>query len=124
MPTWPPISRRCRRNGQRLTVKQHLAAIRILHDWLVTGQVMASNPAHAVRGPRYSASKGSTPVLSSEEATALLEDMDVSTVVGLRDRAIVAVMAYTFARVGVLVALSVEDYSTKKTASSIAPVGI
>lgn len=63
-------------------------------------------------------------MLSSEEATALLEDMDVSTVVGLRDRAIVAVMAYTFARVGVLVALSVEDYSTKKTASSIAPVGI
>jgi hypothetical protein len=43
---------------------------------------------------------------------------------GPPDRAIVAVMAYTFARVGVLVALSVEDYSTKKTASSIAPVGI
>ena len=44
-------------------------------------------------------------MLSSEEATALLEDMDVSTVVGLRDRAIVAVMAYTFARVGVVVPL-------------------
>lgn len=43
MPTWPPISRRCRRNGQRLTVKQHLKAIRMLYDWLVTGQVMASN---------------------------------------------------------------------------------
>ena len=47
------------------TVKQHLACIRMLFDWLVTGQVVPSNPAHAVRGPRHSVSKGSTPVLSS-----------------------------------------------------------
>jgi site-specific recombinase XerD len=96
------------------TVKQHLAAIRMLFDWLVTGQVMPSNPAHAVRGPRYSVSKGTTPVLSSEEASALLENMDVSRVVGLRDRAIIAVMTYTFARVGAVVALNVEDYYAQK----------
>jgi site-specific recombinase XerD len=96
------------------TVKQHLAAIRMLFDWLVTGQVMPSNPAHAVRGPRYSVNKGSTPVLSSEEATGLLENMDVSTVVGLRDRAVIAVMTYTFARVGAVVALNVEDYYAQK----------
>jgi integrase len=63
-------------------------------------------------GPRHSVSKGSTPVLSSEEATALLTGMDVSNVVGLRDRAIIAVMTYTFARVGAVVALTVEDYYT------------
>jgi integrase/recombinase XerD len=68
-------------------VKRHLACIRMLFDWLVTGQVMPSNPAHSVRGPRHSITKGVTPVLSSEEATALLTGMDVSTVVGLRDRA-------------------------------------
>jgi integrase/recombinase XerD len=96
------------------TVKQHLACIRMLFDWLVTGQVMPSNPAHSVRGPRHSVSKGSTPVLSSEEATALLTGMDVSTVVGLRDRAIIAVMTYTFARVGAVVALTVEDYFSQK----------
>jgi len=96
------------------TVKQHLACIRMLFDWLVTGQVMPSNPAHSVRGPRHSVSKGSTPVLSSEEATALLTGMDVSTVVGLRDRAIIAVMTYTFARVGAVVALAVEDYYPQK----------
>jgi site-specific recombinase XerD len=96
------------------TVKQHLACIRMLFDWLVTGQVMPSNPAHSVRGPRHSVSKGSTPVLSSDEATALLTGMDVSTVVGLRDRAIVAVMTYTFARVGAVVALTVEDYFSQK----------
>jgi site-specific recombinase XerD len=59
-------------------------------------------------------SKGSTPVLSSEEATALLTVMDVSTVVGLRDRAIIAVMTYTFARVGAVVALLIEDYFSQK----------
>jgi site-specific recombinase XerD len=96
------------------SVKQHLACIRMLFDWLVTGQVMPANPAHAVRGPRHSVSKGVTPVLSSEEATALLKNMDVSTVVGLRDRALIAVMTYTFARVGAVVALDVEDYYPQK----------
>jgi site-specific recombinase XerD len=72
------------------------------------------NPAHSVRGPRHSVSKGVTPVLSSEEATALLAGMDVSSVVGLRDRAIIAVMTYTFARVGAVVALNVEDYFPQK----------
>jgi integrase/recombinase XerD len=96
------------------TVKQHLACIRMLFDWLVTGQVMPSNPAHSVRGPRHSVNKGSTPVLSSEEATTLLTGMDVSSIVGLRDRAIIAVMTYTFARVGAVVALTVEDYFPQK----------
>ena len=96
------------------TVKQHLACICTLFDWLVIGQVMPSNPAHSVRGPRHSVTKGVTPVLSAEEATALLTGMDVSTVVGLRDRAIIAVMTYTFARVGTVVALAVEDYYPQK----------
>jgi site-specific recombinase XerD len=96
------------------SVKQHLACIRMLFDWLVTGQVIPSNPAHSVRGPRHSVSKGVTPVLSSEEATALLAGMDVSSVVGLRDRALIAVMTYTFARVGAVVALNVEDYFPQK----------
>jgi integrase/recombinase XerD len=96
------------------TVKQHLACIRMLFDWLVIGQVMPTNPAHSVRGPRHSVTKGVTPVLSSEEATALLTGMNVSTVVGLRDRAIIAMMTYTFARVGAVVALTVEDYFSQK----------
>jgi site-specific recombinase XerD len=59
-------------------------------------------------------SKGVTAVLSSEEATTLLKGMDVSSVVGLRDRAIFAVMTYTFARAGAVVALNVEDYYSQK----------
>jgi site-specific recombinase XerD len=96
------------------TVKQHLACIRMLFDWLVIGQIMPTNPAHSVRGPRHSVTKGVTPVLSSEETTALLTGMNVSTVVGLRDRALIAVMTYTFARVGAVVALTVEDYFSQK----------
>lgn len=96
------------------TVKQHLACLRMLFDWLVTGQVVPSNPAHSVRGPRHSVSKGATPVISSEEARDLLDNMDEASVVGLRDRALVAVMAYTFARVSAVVDLKVEDYYLQK----------
>ncbi len=49
------------------TVKQHLAAIRMLFDWLVTGQVISLNPTHSVRGPKHSVKKGKTSVLSAEE---------------------------------------------------------
>ena len=96
------------------TVKQHLACIRMMFDWLVTGQVIPSNPAHAVRGPRHSVAKGSTAVISSAEARELLDSMDAATVVGLRDRAIVATMAFTFARVSAVVGLKVEDYYAQK----------
>lgn len=95
------------------TIKQHLAAIRMLFDWLVVGQVIAANPAHAVRGPRLVVKKGRTPVLNREEARALLSSIDVRTVKGLRDRALIAVMIYTFARVGAVLQLNVGDYYTQ-----------
>jgi hypothetical protein len=60
------------------SVKQHLAAIRMLFDWLVTGHVIEANPAHSVRGPRYTVKKGKTPVLAPEEAHALLESIPVT----------------------------------------------
>ena len=78
------------------------------------GQVIPSNPAHSVRGPRHSVSKGVTPVIASEEARELLASMDVTNLVRLRDRALIAVMAYTFARVSAVVGLTVEDYYPQK----------
>jgi site-specific recombinase XerD len=53
------------------SVKQHLAAIRMLFDWLVTRHVIDTNRAHSVRGPCYAVKKGKTPVLTPEEAHAL-----------------------------------------------------
>ncbi len=91
-------------------MKQHLAAIRMVFDYLVLGQVIPINPAAAVRGPRYSTKRGKTPVLSSEEARQLLGSIDTSSVVGLRDRALIALMVYTFARVGAGIGMDVEDW--------------
>jgi hypothetical protein len=72
------------------SVKQRLAAIRHLFDWLVTGQVVPVNPAGSVRGPRHVVTSGQTPVLDPSEARALLDSIDTSTPAGLRDRALVS----------------------------------
>ena len=92
------------------TVKQHLAAIRMLFDWLVTGQVIPQNPAHAVRGPKHSVKKGKTSVLTAEEMRTLLDSIDLAKLIGVRDRALIALMGYTFARVGAVIQMKVEDY--------------
>jgi site-specific recombinase XerD len=98
---------------EKPTVKQHLAAIRMLFDWLVTGQVVATNPAHAVRGPKHVVKTGKTTVLDAEQARLLLDSIDTSTIVGLRDRALISVMTFAFARIGAVVAMRVEDYYPK-----------
>ena len=91
------------------SVKQHLAALRVLFDWLVVGQVIPVNPASSVRGPRHSVRKGKTPVLAADEARAMLDAIDLTTPIGLRDRALIALMVYTFARVGAALQMRVED---------------
>lgn len=95
------------------TVKQRLAAIRKLLDWLATGGVLEFNPATAVRGPRHSVKKGKTPVLAPDEARQLLDSIDVSTPIGLRDRALIGLMVYSFARIGAAIAMAVEDIYTQ-----------
>ncbi len=82
------------------SVKQRLAAIRHLFDWLVTGQVVPVNPAGSVRGPRHVVTTGQTPVLDPAEVRALLDSIDTSTQDGLRDRALIGLMVYSFARIG------------------------
>jgi len=91
------------------TVKQRLAAIRHLFDWLVTGQIVPHNPAASVRGPSHTARKGKTPVLDATEARQLLDSIDVTTPIGLRDRALIALMVFSFARVGAALAMRVDD---------------
>ncbi|WP_166911563.1 MULTISPECIES: tyrosine-type recombinase/integrase [unclassified Burkholderia] len=91
------------------TVKQRLAAIRHLFDWLVTGQIMPHNPAASVRGPSHVAKTGKTPVLEAAEARQLLDSIDVTMPGGLRDRALIALMMFSFARVGAALAMRVED---------------
>lgn len=105
------------------TVKQNLAALRMLFDWLVTGHVLDVNPAHAVRGPKYVVKKGKTPMLTAEEAHELLESIKITKrvvrngreleepdLLGLRDRALIGLMVYTFSRVGAALQMKVKDY--------------
>ncbi len=91
------------------TVKRHLAAIRGLFDWLVTGQIVPHNPALSVRGPKHSQRRGKTPILGADEARALLDAIDVSTLIGLRDRALIATMLFSFGRVSAVAGMKVKD---------------
>ena len=108
-----------RHPGAKPSVKQHLAAIRMLFDYLVTGGVLPMNPVSSVRGPKHVVKRGKTPVLTADQARTLLDSIETSAIVdsvetplivGLRDRALIAVMVYTFARVGAVVTMKVEDY--------------
>jgi len=96
------------------SVKVRLAALRTLFDWLVVGQVLPSNPSAAVRGPKHVVRKGRTPVLTAEDTRLLLESIDPSSLIGLRDRALIALMTYTFARVGAAAEkMRIEDVYTQ-----------
>lgn len=99
-----------RHPGSTPTVKQHLAAIRMLFDWLVVGQILAMNPAASVRGPKHVVKRGKTPVLDADQARQLLDSIDTAKLSGQRDRALIAVMVFSFARVSAAVSLKVEDY--------------
>ncbi len=106
------------------SIKLHLTALRGLFNWLIMGQVIGVNPAQSVRGPKHVVTKGKTPVLTSEEARRLMDSIRVlvkvkgrngaesqaAATIGLRDRAFIAVMVYTFARVAAVLRLKVRDY--------------
>ncbi len=96
------------------TVKLQLAAIRSCFDWLVTGQIIPFNPAASVRGPKYSLKRGKTPVLRAEEARRLLDCIDTTTMAGLRDRALIGLMAFSFARIGAALGMRVADYCVER----------
>jgi integrase/recombinase XerD len=82
----------------------------MLFDWLIVGQIVEQNPAAAVRGPKHVVRKGKTPVLDGDEAKKLIDSIDVSTIVGLRDRALIALLIYSFARISAALHMNVEDY--------------
>ena len=103
-----PIHAVCWNNPIRMQ-----AAIRMLFDWLVVGQVLPFNPASSVRGPKHVVTRGKTPVLTAEEASGLLDGIDPSTLAGLRDRALIGVLVFRFARITAAVSMRVADYYTR-----------
>jgi integrase len=94
-------------------VKQSLAAIRMLFNWLITGQILPHNSAAAVRGPKHVVKTGKTPVLDGKEWRKLLDAIPTETVRDLRDRALIATLTYSFARIGAALKMKVEDLRSK-----------
>jgi site-specific recombinase XerD len=109
------------------SVKQHLAALRGLFNWLVIKQVVPENPALFVKGPKFSRQVGITPIMEAEQVRLLLDSIpvtrkikvpkkhggghkEVTDIKGLRDRAAIAIMSYTFARVSAVVGVARGDY--------------
>lgn len=122
-------------DGAKPSVKQSLAAIRMLFDWLVVTQIIPVNPASSVRGPKHVVKTGKTPALSADDARHLLKSIPITKkvkrsrrkpsrdnaqyeldsnpvdcIAGIRDQALIATMCFTFARVGAVVGMRVEDY--------------
>jgi len=100
----------------------------MLFDWPITGQVIDANPAAAVRATKHVVKKGKTPVLKADEARELLDSIPLKigpqpkdgepdkrppSLIGLRDRALIAVMVFSFARIGAALGMKVEDYYTE-----------
>ncbi|NJL38483.1 MAG: tyrosine-type recombinase/integrase [Leptolyngbyaceae cyanobacterium SM1_4_3] len=102
-----------RHPGSPPTVNQHLSAIRSLFAWLVEGQVLSSNPGAEVQGVKHRVKCGKTPVLSDEEMVELLGGIDTSSIIGLRDRALIGMMFYSFARISAVLGMNVKDYFPK-----------
>lgn len=92
------------------TLKKQMAAIRMFFSWLTEKGVLAMNPAREVKTPRFSRKEGKTPAFARDEVRLLLDSIDISDVIGHRDKALFAILAYTCSRIGAVVNLKVEDY--------------
>ena len=94
-------------------VKQQLAAVRMLFNWLMTGQVVPASPASAVRGPKHVVKTGKAPVLEAAEWRRLIDAIPTLVVRDLRDRALIATLTYSFARIGAALKMKVEDLQSR-----------
>jgi site-specific recombinase XerD len=101
------------------SVKQELAAIKMLFNWMVIGQVVPTNPAAAVRGPTHVVKTGKTPVLEGTEWRTLLDSIPAVTLRDLRDRALIATLTYSFARINAALKMKVEDLRPRGAAWTI-----
>jgi hypothetical protein len=90
--------------------RSNSTAIRMLFSWLTEKGVLAMNPAREVKTERFSRAEGKTPAFVEGEVQKLLGVIERSTHTGLRDRALLGALAYTFARIGAVVNLKVGDY--------------
>lgn len=92
------------------TVKQHLSSLKMLFDFMVEKQCIAFNPAAGVRPPKHSYKSGKTPKLTQEQTRLFFDSMDGSKLIDYRDRALISVMLFSFARISATVGMRICDY--------------
>jgi integrase/recombinase XerD len=92
------------------SLKQHISAIRMMFSYFVEKGVLSYNPAREVRTEKVRRSVGSTPAFETDDVAKLLASFDTLHLVGLRDRALIGVMAFGFSRISAIVQLRVGDY--------------
>lgn len=92
------------------TKKLHLSGLRHFFDTLVTRHVVVLNPAASVRGERLQVIEGKTPEITIDQCRRLMASVDTSSVIGLRDHAILGILIYTAARVGAIAKLRFGDF--------------
>lgn len=105
--------------GSSPTKKLHLAAIRAFFDKLVVRHILILNPAQSVRGPRYQTMEGRTPEISPQDIRRLFGSIDSLDVVSRRDRAIIAMLVYTAARVGAVARLRIQNLIREEPSWSV-----
>ena len=93
----------------------HLSALRGFFDRLVNRHVVVLNPAASVKGVKDTVMEGKTPEITIDQARTLLASIDTGDVVGLRDRAILATLAYTACRGGAAAKLRLQDFQCDGT---------
>ncbi len=110
--------------GSAAKRNQHLSALRGFFDRLVNRHAVILNPAASVSGVKEQVIEGKTPEITLEQARTLLgsikvaktakndqgEEVEIPLAVGLRDRAILATLAYTVCRAGAVAKLRISDF--------------
>src|SRR3954470_10026490 len=92
--------------------KQHLAGLRHFFDNQQMYHGVGINPASSVRGPKHSAREGKTPRFQGKQGRRPNDLVKEGDVVGVRDKTLLMVLAYTAARAGAVARLRTTDYVT------------
>ncbi len=90
--------------------KLHMSAIRGFFDVLVLRHVCLLNPALSVRTERYTVMEGKTPEITSEQARQLLNSIKPSSLIAIRDKAVIATLIFTAVRAGAVASLRIGDF--------------
>jgi integrase/recombinase XerD len=96
-----------------ITTTQHRSALHCLFIWLVKEQILAASPVSGGPGPQYPAIKIKTPVVTTQHIRRLLDSITLISPKDYRDRALIGIVVYCFARLNTALAMKVRDFFIK-----------